>query len=50
MKHYIKNLKNNDKAKECGYALATFIIIITIVLYFINANISNAPTFIYSQF
>ena len=46
MKHYIKN----EKVQIIVYALGTCIICIFILMYLLGADISQAPTYIYSQF
>ncbi len=50
MKHYIKNLRKNEKVQIIVYALGTCIICIFILMYLLGADISQAPTYIYSQF
>ena len=50
----MKNFINGLRIKKCSevivYAILTWIILSIVFMYFLNADISKAPEFIYSQF
>lgn len=50
MKYFIENLKRNKIIQMIKYSLGTLLICIIILLYLLNTDISQAPTYIYSQF
>ncbi len=50
MKHFIENLKRNNTIQLIGYVIGTCIICCVILGYLLNIDISQAPTYIYSQF
>lgn len=50
MKRFIKSLWENKVFRTVLDTLAVFLILLVVFLYFVMADISKAPTFIYSQF
>ncbi len=50
MKRFIMNLLGNEKVRLVGLVLGTFLICMLTLLYFLQADISQAPQFVYSQF
>lgn len=50
MKRFIMNLRQNKTARLVGWALGTFLVCMLLLLYFLQADISQAPEFVYSQF
>lgn len=47
---FIKNLKNNAKARFLLQVLTFYALLMLLYLYFMTANLSSAPPFLYSQF
>lgn len=50
MKRFIKNLWANKVFRTVLDALVVCLILLAVFVYFVAADISQAPTFIYSQF
>lgn len=50
MKRFIGNLKKNNIVRLIGYAVGTCVVCCVILGYLLSADISQAPTYIYSQF
>lgn len=50
MKRFIESLKNKEWVQMIGWGAVTFLAVGVLCFYFLNADISKAPTFIYSQF
>lgn len=44
------NLKSSETVQAAGYLLGTCAVCLFILWYLLNADISQAPTYIYSQF
>lgn len=50
MKRFIENLKSKENIQVIGYVLGTCVICSIILFYLLKVDISQAPTYIYSQF
>lgn len=44
------SLKNNETVQMAGYLLGSCVMCLVILWYLLNADISQAPVYIYSQF
>lgn len=47
---FIKSLKNSPKTRFLLQVLSFYALLMLLYLYFMTANLSTAPPFLYSQF